>query len=86
MENRGSKTFCAPLSQDRVKLFVPPLPLLKSGNFLRPPFNIAKTSSYRIETTPKLVVLPFSMAKTLFAPAPLFIRVKLDIPPPPPQC
>ena len=33
--------------------------LLKSGNFTRPPpYNMAKTSSYRVKTTPKLVVPP----------------------------
>ena len=43
-ENRGSKTFCAPPPPNRVKLFVPPPPLLKSGKVLRhPPFNMAKT-------------------------------------------
>ena len=77
-----------PPPQDRVKLFGPPL--LKSGNFLRPPppppphFNMAKTSSHSVKTTPKLVVPPFSMAKTFFAPPPLlFIGVKLHMPPPP---
>ena len=30
LQNGGSKTFCAPPPQDRVKPFVPP-PLLKSG-------------------------------------------------------
>ena len=39
------------------KLFVPP-----------PHFNMAKTSSYSIKTTPKLFVPPFSMVKTLFDP------------------
>ena len=34
----GPKLF-APPPQDRVKLFVPPL--LKSGNFTRPPYNMA---------------------------------------------
>ena len=54
-ENRGSETFCAP-PQDKVKLFAPPL--LKSGNLTRPPYNMAKTSSSRIKTTPKLFVPP----------------------------
>ena len=53
--NRGSETFCAP-PQDRVKLFTPPL--LKSGNFLLPPYNMAKTSSYCVKATPKLFVPP----------------------------
>ena len=52
----GSETFCAPPPQARVKLFAPPL--LKRGNFSRPPYNMAKTSSYRIKTTPKLFVPP----------------------------
>ena len=56
-ENHGSETFCAP-PQDRVKLFTPPL--LKSGNFSRPPYNMAKTSSYSVKTTPKLFVPPSS--------------------------
>ena len=59
-ENRGYETFCAPL-QDRVKLFAPP-PLLKSGdksgNFLHPPYNMAKTSSYSVKTTPSRFVAP----------------------------
>ena len=43
--SRQDKTFCAPL--------------LKSGNFLRHlPFNMAKTSSFHIKTTPKLFVSP----------------------------
>ena len=56
----------APPSQDRVKLFAPPP--LKSGNCLHPPFNMTKTSSYHVKTTPKLVVSPFSRAKTFSAP------------------
>ena len=55
-----------PPPQDRVKLFAPTL--LKSGNFSRPPYNMAKTSSYRVKTTPKLFVPPFSMVKTFSAP------------------
>ena len=38
----GSKLFASPLPQDRVKPFAPH-PLLKNGNFLRPPFSMAKT-------------------------------------------
>ena len=48
------------------RLFVPPL--LKSGNFLYPPFNTS--SIYHVKTTPKLVVPSFSMAKTFSAPPP----------------
>ena len=33
-----------------------------------PLLNIVKTSSYRVKTTPKLVVPPFSMATTFSAP------------------
>ena len=51
----GPKLF-APPPQDRVKLFA--TPLLKSGNFTRPPYNMAKTSSYRVKSTPKLFVPP----------------------------
>ena len=68
-ENRGSETFCA-APQDRVKLFA--APLLKIGNFWRPPYNMAKTSSYHVKTTPKLFVPPpFSMANTFSPPPPL---------------
>ena len=58
--------------QDRVKLFAPPL--LNIGNFWSPPFNMAKTSSYYIKTTPKLFVPPFSMARTFS------VGVKLHMP------
>ena len=51
----GPKRF-APPPQDRVKLFAPPL--LKSGNLTCPPYNMAKTSSYRVKSTPKLFVPP----------------------------
>ena len=77
-ENQGSEIFCTPL--------------LKSGNFLCPPFNMAKTSSYCIKTTPKYVVTPppFSMAKTCSAPIspPFSVGVKLRMSPlrsPPPR-
>ena len=46
----------APPPQDMVKLFAPPL--LNIGNFWRPPYNMAKTSSYYVKTTPKLFVPP----------------------------
>ena len=79
--NRGSETFCALPPQDRVKLFAPPL--LKSGNFARappPPYNMAKTSSYCLKTTPKLFVSHPSAWLKLFPP-PLFVGVKLHMPP-----
>ena len=56
------RNFLCPLPpQDGVKLFTPPV--LKNGNFLRPHFNMAKTSKakltrYLIKTTPKLFVSP----------------------------
>ena len=63
-ENHGSETFRTPI--------------LKSENFLHPSFNMAKTSSHRVKTTPKVVVPlpppPFSMAKTVSAPSPPFYR------------
>ena len=74
------RNFLCPPPRDRVKLFSPPL--LKSGNFSRPPYNMAKTSSYRVKTTPKLFVPPPSAWLKLFPP-PLFIGVKLHVPPPP---
>ena len=57
-ESCGAETFCAPLphSKERVKLFV--CPPFKEWKLLVPPFNMAKTSGYRIKTTPKLVVPP----------------------------
>ena len=63
----GPKLF-APPPQDMVKLFVPPL--LKSGNFRAPPYNMAKTSSYRVKTIPKLFVPPPSAWLKLFPPPP----------------
>ena len=74
----GPKLF-APPPQDRVKLFAPPL--LKSGNFSRPPYNMAKTSSYCVKTTLKLFVPPPSAWLKLFPP-PFFVGVKLHVPPP----
>ena len=67
--SRQGKTFCDPL--------------FKSGNVLRPPFNMAKTSSYhtKLHKLPQNVVCPpFSMAKH-FSTTPPFIGVKLHIPP-----
>ena len=51
------RNFLRPPSQDRVKLVAPPL-LYSVETFHAPPYNMAKTSSYRIETTPKLFVPP----------------------------
>ena len=63
------------IPQDRVKLFV--LPFKEWKLFTPPPpiFNMVKTSSYRIKTIPKLAVP--------FRPPPLFVGVKLHMPPPP---
>ena len=74
----GPKLF-APPPQDRVKLFAPPL--LKSGNFTRPPYNMAKTSSYHVKSTPKLFVPPPSEWRKLFPPPP-FLRGKTSRAPP----
>ena len=46
--------------------------------------SMAKTSSSRVKTTPKLFVHTFSMAKTFSAP--LFVWVKLHLPCPLPVC
>ena len=56
----------------------------KSGNFTCPTYNMAKTSSYRVKTTPKLLCPPppFRMAKTF--PPPHFHRGKNSRAPPPP--
>ena len=50
------------------ELFVPPppsrqgktfhAPVLKSGNILGPPFDVAATSTYYVKTTPNLFVSP----------------------------
>ena len=53
--------------KNRVKLFCA-LPFKGGGNFLRPTFSMAKTSCYRIKTTPKLVVPSLSTGKTFCAP------------------
>ena len=82
-ENLGSETFCIP-PQDRVKLFAR-CPVFKSGNFLRPPFNMAKTSSYRVKALPQNILCPpppFSMAKTFSSP-PLVRRGNTSHAPPP---
>ena len=73
-----------PPLQDRVKLFVPPL--LKSGNFTCPPYNMAKTLSYRVKTSPKNVVPPPHSEWLKLLSPPLFVGVKLHVPPPLPFC
>ena len=64
------------------KTFLAPPPILKSGNFSRPPNNMAKTSSYRVKTTPKLFVPPPSAWLKLFPPPPPFRRGKTSRDPP----
>ena len=71
-----------PSPQERVKPFAPPL--LKCGNFWCPPYNMAKTSSYRVILPQNLLCPhpPFSMAKTCPAPPPLLsLGVKPQVPP-----
>ena len=69
--SRQGKTFCAP-SFKEWKLFVPL------------PFNMAKTSTYRVKPTPKLFVPPPSLAwLKLFPPPTLYIGVKTSHAPPP---
>ena len=74
----GPKLFAPPPSRQGKSFGAPPL--LKSGNFPRPAYNMAKTSSYRIKTTPKLFVPPFSMAQTFSIPP--FRRGKTSRAPP----
>ena len=69
-ENRGFDTFCVP-PEDRVNLFAP-TPLLRGGNFLRPPITMAKTSSSRVKTTSKLFVPPPPSAWLKLFPTPFF--------------
>ena len=71
-----------PPPQDRVKLFAPPPPF-KEWKLFASPYNMAKTSSYRVKTTPKLFAPPPSAWLKLFPPPPLFVGVKLHVPPPP---
>ena len=55
-------------------------PLLKSGKFWHPPYNMAKTSSYREKLPQNFLCSPFSMAKSFSAP--LFRRGKTSRAPP----
>ena len=54
-ENRGSETFCAPPSRQGKTFCAPPF---KDWKLFAPPYNMAKTSSYYVKTTPKLFVPP----------------------------
>ena len=80
-ENRGSETFCAhpPLKQGKTFRAPPPF---KEWKLYTPPYNMAKTSSYRVHTTPTLFVPPFRMAKTFSAPPPPFCWGKTSRAPP----
>ena len=54
-ENRGSETYCVPPPSRQGKTFcaLPPPPFEDWKLFAPPaPFNMAKTSSYRVKTTP----------------------------------
>ena len=82
-ENRGSETLCTPLSR-RDKTFCAP-PFKRVETFCVPPSLMAKTSSYRIKTTPKLVVPPPSAWLKLCLPPP-FHRGKTSRAPPLPFC
>ena len=59
-------------------------PPFKEWKLFTHPYNMAKTSSYRIKTTPKLFVLspPFSMTKKT-SPPPPFRSGKTSRAPPP---
>ena len=79
--------FCAilPPHQDCIQLFMPPPPpppILKSGNCLCCPFNMAKTSRYCVKKTPKHFEPPTSAWQKHFL-RPLFIGVKLHVSPSP---
>ena len=82
--NHGSETLCIPLPQDRIKPFETPLLKIKEWKLIAPPINMAKTSSYRVKTTSKLVVPPpLSAWLKLFLPPPLpFRRGKTSHAPP----
>ena len=78
-ENRRSETFCAPPSRQGKSFRAPPF---KEWKLFGPPYNMVKTSSYRVKTTPKHFPPPPSAWLKLFPP-PLFVGVKLHVPPPP---
>ena len=54
-ENRGCETFRAPPSRQG-KTFR--APLFKEWKLFAPPYNMGKTLSYRVKSTPKLFVPP----------------------------
>ena len=76
-ENRGSETFCAPPSRQGSTFCAPPL---KEWKLVVPPCNMAKTSSYRVKTTPKLFAPPPSRQGPTFCAPPLK-EWKLVVPP-----
>ena len=82
-ENRGFETFCPPPSRQGKTFHAPPFKEWKC--FRAPsPFNMAKTSSYCVKYTPKLVVPPPPSAWLILFLSPLFVGVRLHMPPPPP--
>ena len=68
--SRQSKTFCDP-----------PPPVLKSGNFTHPPYNMAKTSSYCVNLPQNFLCPPPPSEWLNLFPPPLFIGVKLHVSP-----
>ena len=71
--SRQGKTFCPP-------------PLLRSGKFSCPPTKWLKLQASAYKLPQHLLCSPFSMAKTISAPPPIFVGVKLHMPPPLPFC
>ena len=65
-ENRGPETFCAHPSRQG-KTFRAPPPF-KEWKLYALPYNMAKTSSYRVKTTPKLFVPPLQNSSNFFRP------------------
>ena len=78
------QNFLRPTPSRQGKTFRAPAPLLKSGTFLCPSFNMSKNSSYLVKTTPKHFVPPPSVWLKHFPPplTPcLFVGVTLHMPP-----
>ena len=71
------ETFCAPTPQDKVKLFAPPFKEWK----LFAPHPSVWLKLLRKNCLQTCCAPIFSMAKTFSAPPPLFIGVKIHMPP-----
>ena len=78
-ESHGSETFCAP-PRDRVKLFAPP-PLLNGGNLLPPPPQSLwlKPQAPMLKLPQNFLCPPSAWLKLFLSP--LFVGVKLHLPP-----